>query len=120
MSWSAVFTLIGLSSDSKNGFVAREHAHAGADGRLRHICWRDVSGLKLGDRRWQFAFQGADELSASNDLGGGFLLPANENDRVGESIGALRRSCRLGAHRPSAEDSKARRNDGLQKGCPAS
>ena len=110
-------TVIGF----QNGLVPREHAHAGADGRLRHIGWGDVGGLKLGDRRRKFAFQGANELSAGNALGRGLFLPANENDRIGESIcprsnHAVRH---LGAQRPSPNDGIAGFDNRLQEGCPA-
>ncbi len=44
------------------GVVQRSLADAG-------VGWRDIGGLKLGDRRWQFAFQSADELGAGNTLG---------------------------------------------------
>ncbi len=40
----------------QHGLVAREDAHAGADGRLRHVGRGDVGSLKLGNGRGQFAF----------------------------------------------------------------
>ena len=106
----------------EHGLVAREDAHAGADGRLRHVGRGDVGGLKLGDGRGQFAFQGADELGAGDGVGCGFLLAADEDDRVGEGVGArCDHSVRhLGSHWPSADDRIARLNDCLQKCRPTS
>ena len=93
----------------KHPAVAAEHAHAGADGRLRQVHRRNVARLQLLQSGAQFPAQSRNQIAARCLRRIFRTLAAHQDDGGGESIGAVayHSPSTLCPHRPSTSNRKS-------------
>ena len=100
--------------------IAGIDRHAGANGGLRQVHWRDVAGLQVCQCLRQFGLERGDELAAG---GGGGVAARWRQTRTMLEARALCLSyhsiAEFRPHRPSAADGKSCLDDGGQEGVPA-
>ena len=121
MSASAVRTVMLWPLLSSTRGVAREDGHAGADGGLGEVHWRDVALLQVAQRGRQLALEFGHELTARSlrrVIGPG---AAGEHDVRGKRVGPHRAHPPLlrRPHRPGGGDLKAAGHEGFEHRLPA-
>ena len=121
MSASASRTRRALALGVEHPGITSIDRHAGADGRLCQVHWRDVAALEVGERVGQFGLERVEELAAG---GGGRVSgarAADEDDAGGEGVGvhSSHSIAEFRPHRPCTADGEARADHRVEEGLPS-